>query len=93
MKSAKDVASDLYGLFHATFGGKQSGRFKISRDEIKTLSGRVTLRDDFLLEVFYEVSQSPYFLKAIPVAGDAYYGFIEETKVLAWRSVPSRLLK
>ncbi|MBB3223996.1 hypothetical protein [Pseudoduganella umbonata] len=93
MKTADAVAADLHGLFHTTFGGKSKGRFKISREDLRLLSGRTKLRDEFLVDVFLALSQKPYFLKAIPIAGDAYFGIVEEMKILAWRSVPAKLLK
>lgn len=80
---------DLKRLYSSTFGGKTGGRYKISRDDLKRLAGREPLKADFVFNLMAE-AEVEHSIKIIELAGGRYFGVIEEAKMLAWRSVPSR---
>ena len=89
MKTHEEVASDLKRLYMSTFGGKNQGRYKISRDDLKRLAGREQLKADFVFKLMAE-AEVEHSIKIIELAGGRFFGVIEEAKMLAWRSVPSR---
>jgi hypothetical protein len=89
MKSHEQLAADLKRLYSDTFGGKSRGRYKISRDDLKRLAGREQLRADFVFKLMAE-AEVEHSIKIIELAGGRYFGVIEEAKMLAWRTVPSR---
>jgi hypothetical protein len=92
MKTHEEVALDLKRLYASTFGGKSQGRYKISRDDLKRLAGREQLKADFIFKLMAE-AEVEHAIKVIELAGGRFFGVIEEAKMLAWRSVPSRSIK
>lgn len=92
MKTHEEVALELKRLYTSTFGGKSLGRYKISREDLKRLAGREQLKEDFVLKLMAEADVE-HSIRVIELAGGRFFGVIEEAKMLAWRSVPSRSIK
>lgn len=92
MKSAQQVSDDLKMLYASTFGGKSTGRFKLSREDFRMLAGRSTLQTGFIAEVMAHAAID-HSLVLLELNGGTYFGVIEVDKVLGWRTVPSRLIK
>lgn len=91
-KTVEAVALDLKSLYSQTFAGKLSGRFKISKADMKVLAERSVLKNDFVFALMAEMDLE-YGLIVISIAGGAYFGVIEESKIDGWRPAPSRLVK
>ncbi|NQV99998.1 MAG: hypothetical protein HQ483_09905 [Rhodospirillales bacterium] len=58
--SPADVASKLIGLYSLPFGGKASGRFRISPKNLRRLSGRRRLSDEFVQQLAEELFELDY---------------------------------
>jgi len=82
-----DLINDLY---YATFAGKTRGRFFLTKEQIKTVAGRAALRQS-TIDRIATVALENHGLAMVTVDGG--YGFIEQDKVAAWRSVPASKLK
>lgn len=79
-------------LYTRNFGGKLLGRYKISRDDLKTLAQRSALKIDFLASLSAEL-RVEHHLIFISIGDGTSFGVIEEAKVDGWRPVPTRLVK
>jgi hypothetical protein len=92
MKKAQQASDDLKMLYSSTFGGKSTGRFKISREDFKVVTGRSTLQPGFIAEVMAH-AVIDHSLVLLELNGGTYFGVIEVDKVLGWRTVPDRLIQ
>jgi len=80
------IADLLYDLYYGTYAGKTRGRFFLTKDQMKTLSGRASLQK-VVIDGIAKVALKKYGLAMASVEGG--YGFIEQDKVSAWRPVPA----
>lgn len=87
-KTAEKMAEIIEEIYEEKFGGKNRGRFQISRSQFRQLGGRKNLRDAFIDEVAEECLELGYIL--IPT-GDII-AIIEESVVLNYRNVPKSIL-
>jgi len=87
-KSAKQVAEIIEDIFKEKFGGKDKGRFQLSRSHFRKLLGRKNLRDAFIEEVADECLERGYILIVI----EDIIAVIEENVVLNYRSVPKSII-
>jgi hypothetical protein len=87
-KTAEKMAEIIKEIYEEKFGGKNRGRFKVSRSHFRRLGGRKNLRDAFIDEVAEECLELGYIL--IPT-GDTI-AIIEEKVVLNYRNVPKSIL-
>ncbi len=55
MRSAAEVAIMLSDIYETAFGGKERGRYRISRSNLKQLSDRRVLRQSFVDELKEEI--------------------------------------
>ncbi len=61
-QSASAVATTLAQLYELAFGGKQNGRYRISRKFLHEIAGRRKISDDFLRDVAEEVFEAGFIL-------------------------------
>lgn len=87
-KTAKKMAEIFEEIYEEKFGGKNRGRFQISRSQFRQLGGRKILRDAFIDEVAEECLELGYILIS---TGDII-AIIEEKVVLNYRNVPKSIL-
>jgi hypothetical protein len=80
------IADLICELYVATFAGKTRGRFFLTKDQMQTLAGRVTLRKA-VIDGIAKIALKKYGLAMAATNGG--YGFIEQDKVGAWRPVPT----
>ncbi len=88
-KTAEKMAEIIGEIYEEKFGGKNRGRFQISRSQFRRLGGRKNLRDAFIDEVAEQCLELGYILITI---GDTI-AIIEENIVLNYRNVPKSILK
>lgn len=58
--SIPDLAVELAKLYEAPFGGKPSGRYRISPKYLRQLAGRRRLSDSFLMDLGEEMFELGY---------------------------------
>lgn len=61
-KSASALATTLVGLYELEFGGKQNGRYRISRKFLHEVAGRRKISDEFLRDVAEEMFEAGFIL-------------------------------
>lgn len=82
-KSTATVAAMLVMLYDEQFGGKPSGRFRVSRKVLREISGRRILSDSFLQEVSEEVFELGFVL----INCDAYLAVQSQKLFNSYRRV------
>jgi hypothetical protein len=85
--SPLEVAEKLAELHGKTFGGKSRGRYLISHDQLRDLSGRQVLKESIIGPIGTHLLNEHKL--ALIDLGYAY-GVIDANKVLAWRRVPKK---
>ncbi len=83
------VAAKLCDLFYDEFGGKQRGRFQLSRDELKAIAG-VQRMNETRLKYIYTDLMNDHSILMIEIGSD--YFFVELNKVTSWRSISKKML-
>jgi hypothetical protein len=84
-----DVASVLYAdAYEASYGGKERGRFLVSRDDLKKLLGVTRLHH---LKI-QELTDACLALGLVVIDMDDVFAFAELQFVNKWRKLPSRLV-
>ncbi len=61
-KSAEAVAASLARLYDLEFGGKQNGRYRISRKFFHEVAGRRRITDEFMRNVADELYEASFVL-------------------------------
>lgn len=87
--SSAEVAQKIWELFYDEFGGKTKGRFQLSKDQLKLISGVERLSASRVDDVCNDLIND-YDLLMI-CWGDEYF-IIESNKVSSWRKVPSKVI-
>ena len=87
-KSPKDVAQQLSEIYESEFGGKDRGRFKISRSNLRRLAGRKRLEDTTVSRIADAALDIGY----IVIDLEDYFSVIEEAVMLSYRLVPKSVL-
>ena len=83
------VADALYFTFYeATFGGKDRGRFLVSRDDLRTLLGVKRLHASTVEKLIDACLE----LGLVVIDMESSFGFAEAKFVEKWRKVPTRLI-
>lgn len=83
------IAALINDIYFEEFGGKTRGRFFLTKDQLKQISGRSTLQKSTEDAIF----AAAFKLHALSlVRVDGGYGVIEQAKPAAWRPVPARLI-
>jgi hypothetical protein len=84
----EDIATTLKALYDHPFGGKDRGRYKISRRRLRRLSGRKRLEDNIVKEIIDEAYEQGLIMMDL---GDDFV-VIEETVMQNYRTVPLPVL-
>lgn len=87
-KPVGDVAQALIDIYEQTFGGKNRGRFKISRSNLRRLSGRKRLEDTTI----EKIADAAYDKGLIVVDLGDYFAVVEEGVMRNYRPVPKSIL-
>jgi len=87
-KSPQEVAEQLSSIYESEFGGKDRGRFKISRSNLRRLAGRKRLEDTTVNKIADAALELGYIVIDL---GD-YFSVIEEAVMLNYRPVPKSVL-
>ena len=87
-RSAEDVAKFLAEIYGSEFGGKEHGRYKISRSNLRRLSGRKRLEATTVSRIIDEALDLGYIVVEV---GD-YFCVVEEGVMLNFRPVPKSVL-
>ena len=82
-RSTATVAAMLVMLYDEQFGGKPSGRFRVSRKVLREIAGRRILSDSFLQEVSEEVFELGFVL----INCDAYLAVQSQKLFNSYRRV------
>lgn len=87
--SSAEVAQKICELFYDEFGGKTKGRFQLSKDQLKLISGVERLSASRVDDVCNDLINNHDLLMICWV--DDYF-VIESNKVSSWRKVPSKVI-
>lgn len=85
----EQVSNELAELHACAFGGKTRGRFSLSHDELRALSGRTRLEKGIIEQIGNWLLSGHQL--ALVDCGPAF-GVIDAMKVISWRPVPKKLL-
>lgn len=89
MKSPEQVADDLARIYELEFGGKDRGRFRLSRRQLRRLSGRGRLEDSILAQFVQHCYERGLVVTDL---GDEF-SVIEVAAMQNYRKAPSRLIE
>lgn len=84
-----EIVNNLKSFFTIPFGGKPDGRYQISRERLRKLSGRPFLKDTFLADLIETAFASGLVIIDI---GDAF-AVIESSIVTGYRNLPPAILE
>lgn len=87
-KTHQEVAEILSKIYESEFGGKGRGRFKISRSNLRRLSGRKRLEDTTIEKIAEAALDIGYIVIDL---GD-HFSVVEESVMLNYRPVPKSIL-
>jgi hypothetical protein len=87
MRDAKQVAKILEKIYETEFGGKDRGRFQISREGLREISGRRRLEDTVLAAIINEAYERGLVVTDI---GEGF-SVIEEEVMRNYRKVPKKI--
>jgi hypothetical protein len=87
-RSLEKVATALAAIYEEPFGGKGRGRYKISRRNLRRLSGRKRL-EDTTIEKIVEAAYDQGFIM-VDLGDD--FAVVEEGVMLNYRPVPKVIL-
>lgn len=89
MNDVDDVAGTLYtDAYEASYGGKDRGRFLVSRDDLKKLLGVSRLHPGKI----QELADACLALGLVLIDMDHVFAFAELQFIDKWRKLPSRLV-
>ena len=83
------TAQALISLYDQPFGGKDRGRFQISKRRLADLSGHVVLTSSFLSELACQLAENGYFL----LDRNDYLVVLAATVTRNYRRVPDELVE
>ncbi|MEI7795961.1 MAG: hypothetical protein WCI06_04910 [Methylococcaceae bacterium] len=89
IKQPEEVAEFLSEIYEHQFGGKKRGRYKISRLNLRALSGRRTLKESIVEEIKYYASENHGLV--MNDLGDEF-SVIELDVLYNYRPVPKAVL-
>jgi len=86
----KCVAEKLYlSAYEASFGGKNRGRFLITRTDLRTLLGVSKLT----LECINNLSEECLSEGIVLIDLEDSFGIIESSMIFNWRKIPNRIVE
>jgi hypothetical protein len=88
MKTPKQVAVALKKIYEAEFGGKDRGRYKLSRQALRELSERGRLEDSTLNSIVAEAYELGFVVTDL---GDDF-SVVEVDVMRSYRKVPARVI-
>jgi hypothetical protein len=87
-RTPEDISANLAEIYDSEFAGKESSNFKISKADMRTLSGRTRLEKPFLELVNDELSGFELHL----VDWDDYFVILDTERFVKLRKVPSKMI-
>lgn len=88
MKSIDTIADELIKLFFTSFGGKDGGRYFLSRNDFLDLCNRTYLRQDFLDELQDRIAIKEFILIDVGKG----FALFQLSTICAFRKVPKKLI-
>jgi hypothetical protein len=82
-----EVARRLFKIYEEPFGGKERGRFRISREHFRYISGRRRLEESTMSEIVNEAYEKGLVVTDV---GDGFSVIAEET-MQTYRKVPRKI--
>lgn len=89
MKTAADVAIMLSDIYETAFGGKERGRFRISRNNLKILADRKVIRQSFV----DELKEEAWEYELVVVDLEDGFVVIDVNLLDSYRFVPKNVAK
>lgn len=89
IKSPEEVSQFLSDIYEKQFGGKKRGRYRISRINLRSLSGRKVLQESIVEAITYRALED--FGLVITDLGDEF-SVIEIDVLRNYRAVPKSVL-
>ncbi|NOH86028.1 hypothetical protein DS893_00020 [Vibrionales bacterium C3R12] len=59
-RTAEEMADITIEIYNSEFRGKSKGRFALTREQIKDISGRITLKDSIIEQLIDELYERGY---------------------------------
>jgi hypothetical protein len=88
MKTPNEVANALKKIYESTFGGKDRGRYQISRQSLRELSERGRLEDSTVDAIVSEAYELGFVVTDL---GDDF-SVVEVDVMRSYRKVPVRVI-
>lgn len=88
-KKPQEVVASLTKIYEQEFGGKERGRFKITRSGLRRLTGSKRLNDNALNDIADAAFDAGYVLVDL---GD-HFAVVEVAVMLSYRPVPKSVLE
>jgi len=85
----EEVAQFLRKIYDTSFGGKERGRYRISRKELSELSGRKRLEYSIIDKIVDEA----YEVDLVVIDLGDYFAVVESDVMLNYRKSPRELVK
>lgn len=85
----KEAINKLKSLLNMKFGGKDFGRYRLSRKSLLLLWGRKTLRDSDISNLISAGAEQEIIITTYK----DYFFVLEARKMENWRSVPLKLIR
>jgi hypothetical protein len=89
MKTPEQVAKAIKKIYESDFGGKDRGRFQMSRQQLRELSGRGRLEDSTLDEIVNQAYELGFVVTDL---GDDF-SVVEVNVMRSYRKVPTRVIE
>ena len=89
MREPEVTAKNISEVYKSSFGGKDKGRFRISRAGLTILSGRKILRQAVIDSIF-DVLLNDYGIFMIDLESE--FAFINESIIRSYREVPEKIV-
>jgi hypothetical protein len=88
LRNPAEVAKILATIYESEFGGKDRGRFQISREGLREISGKRRLEEDFIATTVNEAYELGFVVTDL---GDDF-SVIEESVMRNYRRVPKQII-
>jgi hypothetical protein len=87
-RNPAEVAKILAAIYEKDFGGKERGRFQISREGLREISGKRRLEEAFITTTINEAYELGFVVTDL---GDDF-SVIEESVMRNYRRVPKQMI-
>jgi hypothetical protein len=89
IKSAPEVAKIIEKIYKKKIDGEKSGPFKLTRSQLRTLSGRKNLKNGVVLDITMAVAEYDLFL----IDNDVDFYVVHIKEVEKFREIPDEVIE